>query len=169
VFADTQPPEKGGVLPEIILSVPSEAKHQTYLGVTGKSRFAIPQIKADVVLIMIYSMYCPFCQNDAPVVNKFYRKVSNDPSLKEKIKLLGIAAGNSAFEVDVFAKKFDVKFPLFPDNNFSIHKMLGEVRTPYFIGVKMKKDGTHTVFYSKLGEMEDADKFLKSIISLSGL
>jgi len=54
--ADSQPPAVGGVLPEFDLSVPPGDEHQKYLGVTGKT-FTIPQIKAEVVIIEIFSMY----------------------------------------------------------------------------------------------------------------
>ena len=55
--AASQPPVEGGELPEIILTVPPSAEHQQYLGITGTKSFTIPEIKAEVVLIEIYSMY----------------------------------------------------------------------------------------------------------------
>ena len=55
--AKVKPPAEGGVLPEIVLSVPENSEHQQYLGVTGKKSFTIPEIKAEVVLIEIFSMY----------------------------------------------------------------------------------------------------------------
>ncbi len=55
--ADYQPPAEGGVLPEFSLSVPKNNDHQSYLGITGKQDFSIPEIKADVVIIQIFSMY----------------------------------------------------------------------------------------------------------------
>lgn len=169
VLGEAGPPQVGGVLPEIILSVPQDAEHQNYLGLSGKNEFRIPEIKSTVVLVEIFSMYCPFCQADAPIVNEFYRKLENDKYLNDNIKLIGIGAGNSEFEIEVFRKKYTVKFPLFPDSDFSIHKMCGEVRTPYFIGIKMDKGGAHKIFYSKLGSMENAEKFMDEIRRLSGL
>jgi len=170
LFAETSPPKEGGVLPEITLSVPDMHTHQDYLGIAkDKKTFHIPEIKAKVVLIEIFSMYCPFCQQDAPVVNELYNKIAQDEKLKNNIKMIGIGAGNSSFEVDFFQKTYHVNFPLFPDREFFIHKMLGGVRTPYFIGVKINKDGTHTVFYSKRGAIEDASKFLNLILSKAGL
>jgi hypothetical protein len=47
--------------------------------------------------------------------------------------------------------------------------LVGEVRTPYFIGVKIMEDGTHNIFYSRLGGFDDVDKFLSLMVKLSGL
>ena len=55
--ADSQPPTVGGVLPEFALPTPKADEHQLYLGVAGKDSFTIPEIKADVVIIEIFSMY----------------------------------------------------------------------------------------------------------------
>jgi hypothetical protein len=51
------PPQKGGVLPEIDLPIPQNPTHKTYLGLSGEGVFKIPQIKAEVVIIEIFSMY----------------------------------------------------------------------------------------------------------------
>jgi hypothetical protein len=55
--AAIKPPAEGGILPEIVLSAPENSELQQYLGVTGKKTFTIPEIKAAVVLIEIFSMY----------------------------------------------------------------------------------------------------------------
>jgi len=102
-------------------------------------------------------------------VNELYRSMQARKDLKNKIKLIGIGAGNSDFEVNFFRKKYEIPFPLFSDEEYSIHKTLGEVRTPYFIGVRLKSDGSSEVFYSKLGGFKDADKFLELMVKLSGL
>ncbi|MEJ2727069.1 MAG: hypothetical protein P8185_00940 [Deltaproteobacteria bacterium] len=57
VAAAGQPPEEGGVLPGIFLPVPKNPELQSYLGLTGKGKFEIPKIKAEVVIIEIFSMY----------------------------------------------------------------------------------------------------------------
>lgn len=73
------PPAKGGVLPRIGLPVPKDPGEKSYLGVSGSGFFRIPQIKAKVVIIEIFSMYCPQCQKIAPGVDELYHLIESRP------------------------------------------------------------------------------------------
>jgi peroxiredoxin len=168
-LAANKPPQKGEVLPAINLPVPKDPDEKNYLGLSGSGLFKIPQIKAKAVIIEIFSMYCPYCQKDAPGINELYRLVENNPEIKNKIKLIGIGAGNSSYEVEVFRKTYSVPFPLFPDKDFTIHKACGEVRTPYFMVVKINEDGTHQIVHAQLGEYPGAESFLELVLKASGL
>ena len=168
-FTANSPPSTGGVLPTINLPIPKILSEKQYLGLAGEGIFKIPQIKAEVVIIEIFSMYCPNCQKDAPKVNELYNMIENQPELKTKIKLIGIGAGNSSYEVELFKKTYSIPFPLFPDKDFSIHKACGEVRTPYYIIVKNKADGSHQIVHAQLGGFQEAEPFLKLVLSVSGL
>ena len=55
--AAVQPPAVGGLLPDMEFSVPENPEHLMYLGLSGKDTFTIPEIKADVVIVEIFSMY----------------------------------------------------------------------------------------------------------------
>jgi len=95
------------------LSAPDDPSERSYLGLSDDRHFRIQDVKAAVVIIEIFSMYCPFCQREAPVVNRLYNKIEGNTSIKGKIKLIGIGAGNSSFEVGIFKKKsmrFSEKF-----------------------------------------------------------
>ena len=168
-LAANKPPQKGEVLPVMNLPMPKNPAEKGYLGLSGDGFFKIPQIKANVVIVEIFSMYCPYCQKDAPGVNELYNLIENNSDLKNKIKLIGIGAGNSTYEVEVFKKTYTVPFPLFPDKDFTIHKACGEVRTPYFIVVKINDDKTHQIVHSQLGDYPGAEPFLELVLKSSGL
>ena len=168
-LAFTSAPAIGESLPSFELPIPQDAGAQSYLGLSGTGQFTIAQIEAKVVIIQIFSMYCPVCQKEAFRVNKLYRTIQKRKDLKDKIKMIGIGTGNTSFEVGFFQKKYEVPFPLFSDENLSIHRILGKLRTPYFIGVKINRDGSDEVFYSRLGQFKDVNSFLKRIVELSGL
>ena len=170
-----QPPPVGGDLPDFELTIPSDANDNAYLNLPGgmiafgRGAFKVPQIKAPVVILQVFSMYCPHCQDDAPNVNALYRLIGNNPATKGKVKIIGIGAGNNPYEVGLFKKHYQIPFPLFPDANFSIHKKLGEVRTPYFIVIRIQPDGSHKVVYSHLASFGDPEQFLNTVIKLTNL
>jgi peroxiredoxin len=168
-LAANKPPEKGERLPVFNLPIPKNPDERNYLGLSGSGLFKIPQIKAKTVILEFFSMYCPICQKDAPGVNELYRLIENNPVIKNKVKLIGIGAGNSPYEVEVYKKTFDVPFPLFPDKDFVIHQACGEVRTPYYMVVKMNDDGTHQIVHAQLGDYPGAEKFLELVLNVSGL
>ena len=169
VFAgNASPPDRGGVLPEIRFPTPDEARAKRYLGISGdQATFTIGQIKAKVVILEVLSMYCPRCQREAPRVNELYDAIQWNKDLEGAFKIIGIGAGNSSYEVNLFRKKYDIQFPLLPDEDYSIHDTLGELKTPYFIGVRLFEDGTHKVIYSKRGPFERVDSFLATMVELS--
>jgi peroxiredoxin len=102
-------------------------------------------------------------------VDELYEKIETNEKLRQRIKIIGIGAGNSEAEVKIYKDSYKVPFPLFADDDFSIHKALGQVKTPYFIAVRIHEDGTHKVFYSEVGAFKEAGDFLELMIKLSGL
>ena len=156
-----------GALANLRLSMPDSAASKNYLGLKGTDTFTMPQIKADTVIIEIFSMYCPICQAEAPVVNELHQLIEKTPSLKGKVKLIGIGTGNSAFEVEVFRKKYNILFPLFPDEKFAIQKALSEpIRTPTFIAIKGYGGKGLKVKHIHIGRMTPK-QFLKEVTAAS--
>ena len=160
---------KGEKLPAINLPIPQNSDEKTYLGLSGEGVFKISQVKAQAVLIKIFNLYCPICQSTAGVMTEIYKQVENNPNLKGKIKLIGIGAGNNLLEVEVFKQNHNISFPIFPDEDFTIHKALGEVRTPFFIAVKMEGGGSPEIIHTHLGGLTDARAFLDLMVEAYGI
>jgi len=158
------PPAKGGKLPVISLPIPKDSDEKTYLGLSGEGLFKIPQLKAKGVLIKIFNLYCPICQSTASAMAEMHHRIENNPDLKNRIKLIGIGVGNNALETEVFKQTYHIPFPIFPDENFKIHKALGEVRTPFFIALKIDGDGYQEIVHTHLGGVTDARGFLDLMV-----
>ena len=160
VHGEAAPPAVGDTMPEVTLNSPSGQEARAYLGLAKPGAFTLQDLKAPVVIIEIFSMYCPYCQHEAPRVNELYNTIHGDPVLSGKVVIIGLGAGNTAFEVSLFKKKYGVPFPLFDDEDYALHQIIGKVRTPYFIVTEMQPDGARKVLYSQAGGLDDWDGFL---------
>jgi peroxiredoxin len=170
VAYDSHPPKVGGPLPEIEIPMPANQADRQYLGLGSNGKtFKATQIKTKILIIQIYSMYCPYCQAEAPNVNRLHGLIENNPELKDKIKIIGIGAGNTLFEVGTYKRKYAVAFPLISDEDFKLYKILGEVRTPYFIAAKIDAGGNTEVIYSHLGALENIELFLAQLVKSAPL
>ena len=155
--------------PDLTLPAPEDQARRAYLGLGAAPTFRLSQVKASVLIIEVFSMYCPYCQAEAPKLNDFHRRLETDAVAKGRVKIIGLGVGNSAFEVNVFRDKYGVLFPLFPDEDYAVHKVLGRVRTPYFVVAALTDPKNPRVIYSQAGGVADYERFLKDLIKASGL
>jgi thiol-disulfide isomerase/thioredoxin len=152
------------LLAGLAFEVPDNPAHREYLGLTTKPQFKLADIKGDVLLIELFSMYCPICQAEAPVVNQLYDLIEARPDLKTRLKVLGLGTQNTPFEVEVFRKKYGIRFPLIPDENMSFRSVCTEdIRTPTFVMVKLNEKGKPRVLKTHVGQIKDAKAFLDII------
>ncbi len=153
---------------QIRLAVPADAGDRTYLGIREKAgQFGLNEVDADIIILEIFSMYCPHCQKHAPEANRLHQHILADRSLAKKVKVLGIGVGNSPYEVKFFRKKYSVPFPLFDDANSAVLNSLTGVQTPTYFGVK--NDGrTLTPFFMQQGPYDDAKVFLQTVLRKAG-
>jgi peroxiredoxin len=159
-------PAAGDQLVDIQLSVPTSADQRNHLGLTQTENFNPTDIAGELLIIEIFSMYCPHCQREAPAVNRLYQTIQATETLRNRVKMIGIGVGNSEFEVDHFRKHYDIAFPLFADEEFVIHKALGEVRTPFFIISTIGADDRGKVLWTGSGNMDPLETFIERLGSL---
>jgi peroxiredoxin len=165
----SHPIAEGSAFPDLELNGNLSAEQAAYLGLaTGKTE-RLSKIKAPFVLLEVFSMYCPHCQREAPVMNEFYKLIAQR-GLAEKIKVVGLGAGNSLAEVEIFRAKYGLLFPLFSDPDLIAHQAVGGVGTPYFyLLARDPKTGALTVKLGRLGRMDSPEQFLGDLVSAAGL
>jgi hypothetical protein len=161
---DTQAISLNKPLPQITLNLSDDSSAKQYLGIKNAETVLISRIPAKLILIEVFSLYCPICHKQAPVANKIYKYIHQNPELDKDVRIIGIGAGNNQKEVGVFRDTFRVQFPLFADQDFIIHKKLGEPRTP--VTILATKNGKVLAIHQ--GVIEDVDGFLQSIKKIHG-
>jgi len=160
-------PLEGDMFPDLKLSLPQKMEEREYLKI-DRGPFMLSEVDSEVLIVQIFSIYCHICQKEAQNVNSLFSAMTSNSEVNSRIKLVAIGAGNSPFEVNAFRELFKVRFPLIPDGDFSVHKKLGEVRTPYFF-VLLKKPTGRLVVFSKAGTIENPDAFLESVCDRTGV
>lgn len=158
-------------LPDFTLTVPDNDFYREYLGLAAApgERFSPADIKADILLIELFSMYCPYCQKEAPLINELFEKMEELSSKGPVIKIIGLGASNSQFEVEHFRDTYNVPFPLFPDKDMSLYKALSGAGTPGFIGCRIKDGEKPVIVLRNSGGFYNSDDFLQELIKKSGL
>jgi len=146
-------------LPQFTLDPPDSTNEQKYLGIEGLKPFSLSQISAKIVVMEIFSIYCPHCRKQAPALNKIYHFIEQDPKLSNGIKMIGIGTGSSKSQVEGWKTTLHVPFPLFSDPETHIWQKLGKPAVPCTL--IMSSGGK--VLETQYGAVEDVEKFFLQI------
>ena len=155
----------GQFFPDSRVEVSLSDDHTAYLGLaSGTSSFRFSDVKAEYLLINVYSLYCGPCQRDAPAFNEMYEEITA-MGLAGRIKFIGLAAGNTVREMESWRKRYDVRFPLIPDEDYELHSLLDNVGTPFFVLARVTGPDKLDILFSREGAFEDEDAFFATILS----
>ena len=151
--------DTGMTLPQFELNAPGSSDEQTYLGLKDRAPFSWSQISAEIIIMEIFSIYCPHCRKQGPVLNKIYKFIQEDPALKDGIKMIGIAAGGDQKKVDRWKTTLHVPFPLYPDPETTIWQKLGKPGVPCTLIVT----DSGKIMAVHYGATEDTEDFFRQI------
>lgn len=166
---DSDPLKLGAAFPDLPLQGVLTDEQAKYLGFNSASEHVtLDGLQAPTVIVQIFSMYCPFCQAEAQVMVDLYTQI-NSKGHSDEIKLIGVGAGNSQVEVDVFRNKYNIPFPLFIDPEFKVHSACGKVGTPFiYLLQKDTTSGKYNIIHTQLGQLESsAGDFLEKVLLLT--
>ncbi len=147
----------------------SEADRK-YLGIKqggflffGSPEFSVQDIDAEVIVVEFFNCYCTSCQAQAPILNKVYAKIVEDKNLAQRVKFIGIGAGNNMREIARFKQEKEVPFPIIPDQDFSLYEAIGDPGgTPFTLIVK-KSAAEAIVASAHMGLEKESDVVFKKI------
>jgi len=167
VHGKTRPIAAGDNFPNISFKNILSKGGMDYLGIGKKKTFSIKDMQGDLFIFEIFSTYCMSCPKNVPVLNTVYSTVNNDPELRQKVKLVSVAIGNTENEAQSYKQEHNVLYPVLTDFTFAFHKALGNPRVPYTIIAKRDARGKNIVVYTHPGVIESAGSFLKEVRKLS--
>lgn len=157
-------------MPVLSLITPESKVDREYLGLETQPQevFHIADIKADVLVLELFSMYCPYCQAEAPLVNELHELAIAKKSEGVTIKMLGLGASNTEFEVQQFKNVYQLMFPVLPDKSLEMYKQLKGEGTPGFIVVRLKDGEKPQIVHRRSGGFESAESFMETLLETSG-
>lgn len=157
----------GDPFPEIALTRPATEADSAYLGLGGGDHYTLSQVKADLVIVEILSVYCASCRRQVPLYNRLHELIENDPRTAGRIKILGVAAGNGKREVEKFRENMELLHPVAPDPRFEMHRAIGGSRTPFSIYVRQDRLGQPGIVAgTHLGINRQIPELLEKLVSL---
>lgn len=155
-------PAEGDILPGFSLDPPGDPRVAAELGVPADKPFGLGDLKADLVLFEVLGVYCPQCHRQLPGFNSLAGRLRK-AGLGGRVAMLGLAAGGTTMEVGYLRTKGGYAFPVVPDPDFRVHKVLGEPQTPF----TMLVDKTGKVHFAHLGVIENTDALFARIRELT--
>jgi peroxiredoxin len=161
--------DMGEAFPEVPLPQPASEPERAYLGLAPGDTFTLSQVAGEVVLVEVLNVLCPHCQKQTLPYGELYNRIQKDPQARDRIKLLGIAVGNSAEQIEDFVDIYAVDFPIVSDLSFKLHTAIGGGPTPFSIYLRKEPGKVGFVAGTHLGEdkeMADLFAYLKETLML---
>ncbi len=151
-------PKEGETLPRLTIVTPALEKDSQYLGLDTHGTFTIQDLDYSLLLLELVGVYCPYCHIQAPLFNSLFKRLAR-AKLDDRVKMLAVASGATEPEVAQLRKHSSYAYPVLRDEDYSMHKLLGEPKTPFTILIN--KEGK--ILYTKMGVIEDIDALFEII------
>ncbi len=117
-------------LPQITLDAPGSENDREYLSLKDLKPFSLHQVTAKIIVLEIFSVYCPHCRMQSPKLNKVFKLIKHNTGLSPDIKMIGIATVSDQSKTNKWKTKHHVPFPLFTDSKGDIWEKLGNPKIP---------------------------------------
>jgi len=154
-------PQQGEAIPPLQLVAPDRPEDRAYLGLAEQQVVNLGDLAGELFLVEIIGVYCPFCHQQVPTFNSLHARLAR-AKMDGAVKMLAIASGATPPEVDFLRQQSGYAYPVLRDENYALHKALGEPKTPF----TMLVDRQGVVRYAHMGIIQDVDGLFATIKSL---
>ena len=165
--AHAGPIKEGAIFPHLTFQDSLTREESTYLEISRKKTFGFNDIKGTLIIVEVFNTFCTSCPRNINLLNHVYTAVDADRSMKQRVKIIAIAVGNTQNEVRDYKRSYKVQYPILTDYSFAAHKSLGNPRVPFTIFVKRDVKGKSRVVCTHMGLFESPDSVIKTIRSLA--
>ena len=156
----------GDIFPNLTFNKKPDTHSATYLDTGMQSAFSFREISGSFFVIEVFNVLCRRCPKNVPLLNALYASLEKNPHLKDRIKVIGIAAGNSRRELNIYTRQYNLSFPAFADEHFSAYMALGKPQMPYTLFVKRNRAGEDIVVSAHQGMFNPSTVLLDIVSSL---
>ncbi len=135
--------KSGDRFPYVPLTAGGLLQYGDYVGFPkDKEILTIADIQADLLVIEVLNTFCFPCQSQVFILNKVYKMIENSPDLRGRIKIIGIALGNTKAALDDFIVDYGLAFPVVPDPDLRAEKVIGpDIHTPFSLFIRRDASG----------------------------
>jgi peroxiredoxin len=153
----------GDSFPELSFPNVLNTQERAYLSLGEQETFTMKDFDEELLVVEFLNKYCFHCQVQAPVFVMVYNTIQADPELRNKVRMIGIGAGNTRHQLEVFREETGVQFPLVPDADFVAYDAVGSPKTPFTLLLRKDTGGNRIVASAHRGVIYSDKGFVEEI------
>jgi len=161
--------KSGDKFPYFPLSAGEISHFKAYLGLPpDKEIITIADIQTELLVFEVLNAFCFPCQTHALTLTKAHKAIEERPDLKGRIKILGVALGNTETITKGFINDYGVAFPVISDPEALADKILGPaIHVPFTLFIRRDASGKPgLVVETHTGAIEDPRVLLNTLDKL---
>ncbi len=161
-------PRSGDVFPCLSFPNALAVEEKRYLGIGEKETFSLANIEANVLVINFLDTNCVYCIKSLSAFKEVFQKVEQDQDLRNRIKILGIGAGDTPAEIAALNEKYKIPYPIIPATEFEANRTVNEPTVPFVVVTRRDQQGEWVVATVHVGLTFSAESLageLKAILN----
>ena len=124
--------------------------------------FSLNDIQHEVTILEFLNVYCHTCRQQVKIFNEIFKALQEEPELKGKACILGIAVGNTEDEIREFKKNFGANYPILPDTKKEVFRLVGNLQGTPHTYILRKEDQRFVIDYHA-GGVDVPDRYIETI------